>query len=114
VDSQKMQLDARLKYNIRGAKTSNLEIAIPGWEIDAVEPANLVDANAGLNNRATSTIVPLAQPTSGEFELSIKAHRNLPPGASRVQITMPVPIADVVAPAVIALLPANNIRLRPK
>jgi hypothetical protein len=114
VDSRQLQLDARFKYNIRGAKTSNLEIAIPGWEIDAVEPANLVDANAGLNNRATSTIVPLAQPTSGEFELSIKAHRNLSPGASRVQITMPVPIADIVAPAVIALSPANNIRLRPR
>ncbi len=104
----------RLKYNIRGAKTSNLEIAIPGWEIDAVGPTELVDANAGLNNRATSTIVPLAQPTAGEFELSIKAHRNLPPNTSRLEITMPVPSADVVAPAVIALLPADNVRLRPR
>ncbi len=114
IDARQLQLDARLKYNIRGAKTSNLEIAIPGWEIDAVGPTDLVDANAGLSNRATSTIVPLAQPTSGEFELLITAHRNLPPNTSRLQITVPAPMADVVAPAVIALLPADNVRLRPR
>jgi hypothetical protein len=112
VAARQVQLEARLKYNIRGAKASALEIAIPGWEIDSIGPTDVVDANAPLNSRGTSTIVPLTKPTTGEIELSLKAHRNLPAATSRLEVSMPQPAADVVGPALVVLLPADNVRLR--
>src|SRR5262249_4816938 len=96
------------------AKTSALEIALPDWEIDEIGPSDLVDANTPINNRGPNVIFPLTQPTSGEVELTLKAHRNTTAAVSHLEITTPVPAADVIGPALVAILPADNVRLRPR
>ena len=92
-----------MKYNIRGAKTSALEIALPGWEIDEIGPVEIVDTDTSLANRSNEFTIPLLQPISGEAELTLKAHRFLPKNAARFEIGLPLPTADVVSPAVVAL-----------
>jgi len=112
VQPRQLKLEARLKYTIRGAKTSTLEIALPGWELDDWGPSDMVDVNAAPPNHAASFAVPLLQATSGEFEITLKAHRDLPANTSRVEISLPLPTADVIGPALVALVPADNVRLR--
>lgn len=114
VDPHQVRLDARLKYSIRGAKTSSLEIAIPGWEIDELGPADLIDTSVAASNRAGNFSIPLSKPTSGEEEITLKAHRNLPKDAKRLELNTPLPLADVIGPASIAILPADNVQLRAK
>jgi hypothetical protein len=114
VDARQVRLEARLKFNIRGAKTTALDISMPGWEIDELGPAEVVDANAPLANHGATFAVPLLQPSGGEVELTFKAHRPLPADATHVELSLPTPVADVSGPAMVAIVPADNVRLRPR
>src|SRR5262249_46357572 len=71
VETHQIRLEAHLKYKIRGAKTSVLQVALPDWEIDDVGPVDLVDPGLTLATHAPLLTVPLKQPTSGEVELVI-------------------------------------------
>jgi len=113
VEPHQVRLDARLKYTIHGAKTSSLELAIPGWQIDEIGPENVVDSSSSLANAGPTISMPLLHPTAGDVELTLKAHREVPAKASDLEIKLPVPVADVLAPALIAFLPSDNIRLAP-
>ncbi len=81
VGAHQMQLQARWKYNVRGAKLRNLQIELPGWEIDEVgsTPPGLVnplvnpDAASGTEGPIYS--IPLAQPYAGQFEITLRAHQ---------------------------------------
>jgi hypothetical protein len=114
VDSHQLRLEARLKYAIRGAKTSSLEIALPEWEIDEVRPGETVDVDAIVGLAGQITQIPLRQPVSGDVALTVLAHRKLPANSSRIEVVLPAPTADSIGPAIIAFLPANNVRLRPR
>ena len=114
VEPRQLRLEAHLKYTIHGAKTSSLEIALPGWQIDELGPEGAVDGDAELGNAGPVFSVPLLHPTSGELEVTIKAHRDLAADASHLEIAVPIPAADVLGPALMAVVPADNIRLAPK
>jgi hypothetical protein len=113
-DGRQIRLEAQLKYTIRGAKTSSLQIAMPGWDIDEIGPPEMLEADVPPVNAGPSLTVPLLQPVSGEVQLTFKAHRDLPADNSRVELALPIPAADVLGPAVVALVAADNIRVRPK
>ena len=72
VEPRQLRLDAHLKYTIHGAKTSSLEIALPGWQVDEIGPEGAVDGDAELGNAGPVFSVPLLHPTSGELEVTIK------------------------------------------
>jgi len=113
-DGRQIRLEAQLKYTIRGAKTSSLQIAMPGWDIDEIGPPEMLEADVPPVNAGPTLIVPLLQPVSGEFQVTLKAHHDLPADNSRVEFALPIPTADVLGPAVVALVAADNIRVRPK
>ncbi len=114
VDAHQARLQAILKYAIRGAKASSLDIAMPGWEIDELRPTGAVDVDAIPATSGAISTIQLTQPTTGELELTLKAHRELPTNAGRIDLPLPAPTADVVGPAILAVLPADNVRLRPR
>ena len=111
VGSEEAQLRANLKYTIRGHKVRYLAIDLTGWEIDSLGPANLVDVDQAALDPANPFIIPLLQPTGGEIEIQLEAHSRLASGAVEVELDLPRPTADVVAPAEVAVLPADNIEL---
>jgi hypothetical protein len=113
-DDRQIRLEAQLKYTIRGAKTSALQIAMPGWDIDEIGPPEVLEADVPPANAGSNLTVPLLQPVSGELQLTLKAHRDLPAGNSRVEFALPIPGAAVLGPATVALVAADNVRLRPK
>ena len=113
VEPRQLSLQARLKYNIRGGKTSALEIAMPGWEVDEVGPANVVDGTNSPTNHSTNFSVALPEPTSGEIEITLQAHRSTDADTSRLEISTPVPAVDVIGLTSVAVVPADNVRLKP-
>ncbi|MBI3839595.1 MAG: hypothetical protein HY288_16870, partial [Planctomycetia bacterium] len=111
VGGSEAQLRAKLKYTIRGAKIRTLELDLPGWQLDLVGPANLVNVDAAVAGQASSVVVPLWQATSGEVELTLEAHQKISAESPSVTLELPRPRAEVTAPANVAVLPADNIEL---
>ncbi len=113
VDADQVRLEAKLKYTVRGAKTFALDVALPGWERDEVGPENLVAVDGVAVSPAGLCSIPLLQPSAGQFEIRIRAHRPIPAGAKALSVTLPQPQASAPASAIIAVLPADNVELLP-
>ncbi len=113
VGSTQTQLEARLKYTIRGSRVFKFDIDLPGWEIDTVGPEERVDANSIVSTMSESVTIPLLQPATGEFELVVKAHRANSLNNNVIEWMLPEPKADVHGPADVFIIPAENIDLSP-
>jgi PAS domain-containing protein len=113
VNEDEVRLDARFDYTIRGAKLFQLDVDLPGWELDRVRPEGLIDVGA-ISTSPTGTItLPLIEPATGDVELTLTAHRQNPANGKSISWTLPQPRADVVGPAEVAIVPADNIELTP-
>ncbi|HEX4146947.1 MAG TPA: hypothetical protein VHY91_25845 [Pirellulales bacterium] len=114
VAAHQMQLLAKLKYNVRGAKLRALKIELPGWKIDDVGPPAWVNLDAPLETDGPVCSIPLAQPASGPFEITLRAHQSLTGAESELSFDVPRPQADTVGQAIVAVLPADNVELSPR
>ena len=119
VGARETRLTAELKYTIRGAKVRELTLAMPGWEIDSIGPANLVNVDAPAIDAAAEFSIPLAQPSNGDLAMTITARRGMPSGMKTeanqtLQFDLPRPLAEVVAPAIVVIQPADNVELTPR
>ena len=112
VERNQMRLEGKLKYTIRGAKVSTLEIAIPGWELDEAGPDELVAA-ANVVVESNVAFVPLDRATSGTAELQLRAHRTISADAKSLSIRLPHPQGCSVGPASLAVTAADNVELTP-
>lgn len=111
VGGAEAQLTSRLKYTIRGAKIRTLEVDMPGWEVDVVGPGNLVNVDAVSGGGNSPLSIPLLQASSGELELLVEAHRKLTPENAGLVFELPRPRGETIAPAMLAVLPADNLEL---
>ncbi len=113
VGARQAELEARLKYSIRGAKAFQFDIKMPGWELETVNPANVFDVDA-IDTSAQGVIsVKLLQPTTGQVELVLRARRELKPEAREVALPLPVPEASSQTPSTVVVLPEDNVELTP-
>ncbi len=121
VDAGRMNWNAALKYTIRGAKAFELSVELPDWEpdwlLDEVGPANLIDVDRATiraeDGKPAVLRLPLKQATAGAVDIQFTAHRLLAAESKKVSAALPQPLADSVAPAVLTVLPAENVRLTP-
>lgn len=111
VTPRQVRLEARLTYHVRGAKAFAVDLALPGWELDDVEPRNVFDADRVTVEDGKPLTIPLQQPTTGEITLVLRAHRELAEGAKRVEFDLPRPKADAVSPAHLMVSTADNVVL---
>ncbi|HEY2892559.1 MAG TPA: hypothetical protein VGJ16_00040, partial [Pirellulales bacterium] len=111
VGSEAAQLSGTLRYTVRGAKVRAIDVDLSGWEIYAVGPASVVNVDALPPESSGMLSIPLLQPTSGELELTIEAHAKLDSASDAILLELPRPHADTVAPANLAVVPADNIEL---
>jgi hypothetical protein len=109
VGPNRAQLQAKLRYMVRGAKLRNLEISLPGWVVDRIGPSNLIDPEAPVDTSDGRLTIVLQQPTSGEVEISLEAHRELQSTDTELAIELPAPRAESIAPAVVAIVPADDV-----
>ena len=114
VDSDQVRLDAKLRYTVRGAKVYALELTMPDWQLDEVGPDSLVAVDGVPPGGTVPTFsIPLTQPSIGQFEVRIRAHRSLPADAHALSLTLPQPQASAPASAVVVIVPADNVELIP-
>jgi len=114
VGASDVQLEARLKYRIRGAKTDRLYVDLPGWELDSVEPASIVKVDAVVPERVSPLAVPLAKASTGEFEIRLKARRSIEPGTMVLSAPVPRPQATTLSTATVVVLADDNVQLKPR
>ena len=112
VGATRISLNARLRTAIRGAAVSQLSIALEGWEVDDVGPAGLIDqSRVSLEDGMLE--IPFMQPISGDFEIEIRGGRSIEREETRLKISLPEPLADLVSPAVLLVSSASDIELSP-
>ncbi len=114
VAADHLELEGKLKCTIRGAKVARLEMEGGDWEMSEVGPASLVDVESAVANDAGRWQIPFLSPQSGEVEVTFRAQHKLAAGAAKVDWTLPKPQADVLGPAVVVILPDDNVEVTPR
>ena len=114
VTPTRIYLQARLRYRVGGAKVFSFAVDLPEWQVDEVGPAQIVNSAAVVLGQTAPLTIPLLQPSAGEFEVTLRAHRDLVPGAKEAAFTVPRPRAGVVGPANLVVQAADNVELSPR
>ncbi len=114
VNPDGLRLDATLRYTIRGARVAALEVAMADWEFEDVGPDSLLVAEAAHIDEQNLLHIPLAQASSGQMEIHVRARKAIQPGSSTITINMPQPRAQSLGPAAVAIVPADNVELTPQ
>ena len=109
VDRDRVRLDAKLTYAIHGAKAHALKISMSGWQLDRVEPENLVAAEGIESDEKGVWSIPLVEPASGTVELRLMAQQPLAAAATAISVALPQPQGTASVSAVVAVSPADNV-----
>ncbi|MEX2120389.1 MAG: hypothetical protein WD847_12405 [Pirellulales bacterium] len=114
VEADRLLLQATLKYRVGGGRVFSLPIDLAGWKVDPFEikPATLVKADAIVAADTGPLVIALAQPATGDLELTLLAEQPLGE-ATKVQFSLPWPQATLRGPAELIVQPANNVELTP-
>ncbi|MCA9223915.1 MAG: hypothetical protein KDA71_26575 [Planctomycetales bacterium] len=113
VRDKQMVLDATLNYTIQGS-ASGLKIDLADWTLDSVEPSSLVsfDRADAAGGPLLLTLKSEAFTTSPPLQIRVQAHRELE--NATVSATLPrLPDANP-SPAIVAVVPADNVELTPR
>jgi hypothetical protein len=113
VEADRIRLEAKLKYVIRGGKAFDFSIDLPGWSIDEVGPPGVIDTEQFWSGEGPLHTVPLIQGVNGKFELTISAIRQRTGDSDQIELTLPTPHAERVEPALVVVQAGDNVRLRP-
>lgn len=103
-------LQTELHYRVRGGKLFEVRLDVSPWNVDALEPADLIDSERILWQQQP-LVIPLKQPQGDNFRLVLRGHRvHDPAGAAPVHIPLPRP-ADTTQ-HVVDLRTDTNVSLR--
>jgi hypothetical protein len=113
IDANQVRLEATLKFNVRGGKVFALEVDAAGWQIDEIGPRTALDVDRAVVQTDLPLWLPLVQASTGEIELSLRAHRAIAADATRVEFSLPKPRAEAHAPVELSVIAADNVLLTP-
>jgi hypothetical protein len=102
-------LHTELHYRVRGGKLFEVQLDVAPWNIDALEPADLIDSDRILWQQQP-LVIPLKQPQADNFRLVLRGHRPHDPAAGPVRIPLPRP-ADTTQ-HIVELRTDTNVSLR--
>lgn len=113
VGPDSLELEARLRVRVLGARLTRLEIELAGWQLDpaGLGPAASIDLARLDVSDPSYVAVPLAHPVQGDLELVLKAVRAAPGGS--IEFALPRPRAQFIGPAQLDIVPAGNVVLQP-
>ena len=113
VEPNVARLEAVWRFRVRGAKAHFVDIDLAGWEWDTIAPETAFDLDAIGGSNKPRMRVPLLIAEGGQFELTLRAHRDLPAGAA---MNLPLPSVDAqsVSAGMVTIRPAENVQLTPR
>jgi len=112
VQSDRVELDAELKYAVRGKETYRLDVDMQGWVLDSVGPEEVVVPETYDVPESGILSLRLQDDVMVDFVVSITAHRDIEQGATSIELPLPRPAASSVSSALLQVLPADNVELR--
>jgi hypothetical protein len=112
VTRNRLELSIRLQAVVRGVAAKQLNIAVPGWEIEGVGPPSVVDS-ASVSESSGVVTVPFLKPIGGAVVVELQCSQRVDPDSETVRWTTPVPEADLVGPARVGITSENDIELVP-
>ena len=113
VGAERATLESTLTYTVRGAKVSTLNVAMAGWQLDDVGPANMVDVDSVSVNESGMLSIPLSPPATGQIELTLRAHRPFKPETPTLVLPLPQPEGSSPGQTGLIVLPDDNVELIP-
>ncbi len=114
VDRDQTRLEARLRYTVRGAKIFAVEVAMRDWQIDEVGPDSVASIDRDpAETEAPTVTIPLAQPTIGQFEIRLKAHKPIAGDTKSISVMLPQPQASTPSAAIVVVVAADNVEVVP-
>lgn len=105
-------LDATLKYAVRGDKDYQLKVAMNGWQLDRVGPESQVRQEAYHVDPSGTLLIELQDGVMNEFDISLEAHRTLDPANLSLELPMLRPLGASVPSTALVVSPADNVELR--
>ena len=113
VGKQQALLEARIKYQVRGADIFDLDLDLHGWNLipNGVGPAEKIDANGVTVGADGQLSIPLKRAADGDFEIVLRAERAIPSEGERLTLPLPRPLAGRVDTTVAVISPADNVEL---
>ena len=102
-------LQARLIYTVYGS-LDRLALDMNGWRLTRIEPNKNIDRELPFMEDGPITI-PLSEPVGQNIELNLQAEREFDFHDGLIRFPFPVPKADIVKPAMLAVVPDDNIEL---
>ena len=113
VTATRIGMQARLRVAARGAAVTGISLGLePGWNIDDVGPAGVVDTT-GWTSAGGKITIPFLQALSGDATIEIRGSRPLDRSAERLTWKLPVPQADLVGPAAVVVGADSDIEILP-
>jgi hypothetical protein len=115
LDADEARLQAQLVYQVPGARAFEFRVRLEGWELtpDPIESNGLVDRDAVMVSRDGVLVLPLVQASSRRAEVTFKLRRALARNAKELALALPIPEADSVAAAEVAVAADASIELLP-
>jgi len=96
--SDEVRLNVRVAYQVFGARAFEFRVRMKGWELaeDAIESGGLVNQDRVLVTPDDELVLPLSQSSSRRSEVAFSARRKIARNIERLELPLPVPIADSV------------------
>ncbi len=113
VESHRIDLDANLTYRVSGSKAFAVAIDLAGWEYDEASPNSAIKLDEVATTDGVLTL-PLAQPTTGDIDLVVRLHRNLPADNEHLEFALPRLRGATLDPGSLVVQPADNVDLVPE
>jgi hypothetical protein len=109
------RLNMRVAYQVYGARAMEFRVELNGWETtgDEIESGGLVDQDRVEVTRDGILVLPLAQASSRRAEIALSLRRPALHDNSRLEIPLPVPIADSVGTGELSVRAAPDLELLP-
>ena len=116
VDDRQLRLEATFKARFRGARASGLVIDLAEWRVDRLSPSDMFEIEPMVSDASGPQQFPFRTGAAipNEFEVKLEAHRLFDPADGEVRFTLPRAVADVVAPATVMIVPADNVEMAPQ
>jgi hypothetical protein len=88
-------------------------VALGDWQLERAGPESIVDQEA-LDTALKPLSLPLKAGPTGEMELRLELHKEIPAGSSRIAFDLPRPSADMLDPASVVVQAADNVEISPR
>jgi hypothetical protein len=113
--AEEARLRVHLTYQVPGARAFEFRVQLQGWELapEPIESNGLVDRDDVAVARDGVLVLPLTQASSRRADINLVLRRPAPRDVADLKLPLPVPEADSVAPAEVAVFAAPEVELLP-